>query len=158
MARFVHQRSGFTLVEIMVVVGVVGLLSSLALPAMTSARDRARTSALVNDLRTFETAFLLYRMENFAWPADRNRGILPPEIVGYIGEGVFTRETPIGGNYDWDPSSSGSLPDGIGAAISVRSHVLTDDEVQALVTRFDDGSRETGQIRASGSDLHYIIE
>ena len=39
------QQNGFTMIELMVVVAIIGVLSSVALPALTSAQDRAKSSA-----------------------------------------------------------------------------------------------------------------
>ena len=39
------KKNGFTMIELMVVVAIIGVLSSVALPALTSAQDRAKSSA-----------------------------------------------------------------------------------------------------------------
>ena len=142
----------------MTVTMIVGLLASLAVPGIESVRIKSQNSALLRDLRTFEGAFLLYIMENGHWPSDQNRGVLPPEMMGYLSEHNFTRPTPIGGQYDWDPSSSGSLPGGIQAAVSVRDHRANDKQIAALLANYDDGNPGTGRIRVNGSDLHFVIE
>ena len=40
-----RAKNGFTMIELMVVVAIIGVLSSVALPALTSAQDRAKSSA-----------------------------------------------------------------------------------------------------------------
>lgn len=152
------RKVGFTLVEIMTAVALIGILSSLAVPTIHSVRSKAQNSALMNDLRTFESAFLLYHMESGQWPEDRNRATLPPEMDGYIPSGSFTRQTPIGGHYDWDPSTSGSLPGGIGAAVSVRGHQARAAQLESLVKSLSGGSTNTGQIRVNGSDIHFVLQ
>jgi prepilin-type N-terminal cleavage/methylation domain-containing protein len=39
------KKNGFTMIELMIVVAIIGVLSSVALPALTSAQDRAKSSA-----------------------------------------------------------------------------------------------------------------
>src|SRR4026207_1951967 len=51
-----RDRAGFTLVEIMIVVGVIALLAALALPGMLRARKRAQASRIKDDLRLIEAA------------------------------------------------------------------------------------------------------
>ena len=48
------RRMGFTLVEIMIVVAIIGLLAAIAIPAFMRARDNARKSACINNIRMVE--------------------------------------------------------------------------------------------------------
>jgi len=51
---------GFTLIEILVIVIIIGILASLLLPTLTDVRERSRRPACVNNLRGLGTAMLLY--------------------------------------------------------------------------------------------------
>jgi prepilin-type N-terminal cleavage/methylation domain-containing protein len=64
---------GFTLVELLVVIGITALLLGLLLAAMNGARDRARVSSLENNLRQVGMAWTMYANNN-------NDGVLP----GYL--------------------------------------------------------------------------
>ena len=57
------RRAGFTLVEIMIVVGIITLLAVLALPGMLRARKRAQASRVKDDLRLIEAAVDQYAIE-----------------------------------------------------------------------------------------------
>jgi len=50
------KKSGFTLVEIMIVVMIIGLLAAIALPSFKKARDNARRSKCINALRLIDDA------------------------------------------------------------------------------------------------------
>lgn len=67
--RNIRTRSaGFTLVEIMIVVGIITLLASLAVPGMLRARKRAQASRIKDDLRLIEAAVDQYAIETQRQP------------------------------------------------------------------------------------------
>jgi prepilin-type N-terminal cleavage/methylation domain-containing protein len=62
--RFSHGRRGFTLVEIMIVVAIIALLASIAVPGFLRARKRSQASRIINDLRLIDGALDMYAIEN----------------------------------------------------------------------------------------------
>lgn len=57
------NAKGFTLVEIMIVVAIIGLLAAIAVPNFVQARQTARTNACVNNLRLIDAAKEQYALE-----------------------------------------------------------------------------------------------
>ena len=57
------NRRGFTLVEIMIVVAIIALLASIAVPGFLRARKRAQASRVMNDLRLLDNAVDQYAIE-----------------------------------------------------------------------------------------------
>lgn len=62
--RFSKRRQGFTLVEIMIVVAIIALLASIAVPGFLRARKRSQASRIINDLRLIDNAIDMYAIEN----------------------------------------------------------------------------------------------
>jgi prepilin-type N-terminal cleavage/methylation domain-containing protein len=58
------NRAGFTLLELMIVVGVIGLLSAIAIPSFGRSRDSARLNAIYNNLRVVEAAKEQWALDN----------------------------------------------------------------------------------------------
>src|SRR5450432_2956650 len=58
------RRGGFTLVEIMIVVAIIALLASIAVPGFLRARKRTQASRIMNDLRLIDGACDMYAIEN----------------------------------------------------------------------------------------------
>ena len=58
------NTAGFTLVEIMIVVAIIGLLAAIAVPNFVQARTNARRGACVNNLRLIDAAKEQYALEN----------------------------------------------------------------------------------------------
>ncbi len=64
-----HQRSGFSLVELMVVVGIILVMISVALYAIDQARRNSREKERVSDLANIQFALVLYNEKNRDYPA-----------------------------------------------------------------------------------------
>ena len=63
-----YKQSGFTLIEIMVVVVIIGILASVVVPRIMDNPDKARVAKAKNDIRALESAMDLYRLDNFTYP------------------------------------------------------------------------------------------
>lgn len=60
----IHSNKGFTLVEIMIVVAIIGLLAAIAVPNFVQARNSARSNTCINNLRLIDSAKEQYAIEN----------------------------------------------------------------------------------------------
>ena len=58
------RKAGFTLVEIMIVVAIIGLLAAIAIPNFVKARESAQAKSCVNNLRQIDGAVDQYALEN----------------------------------------------------------------------------------------------
>ena len=158
--KVTRAQKGFTLIEIMVVVTLIGILASLAIPAFKVVALRARGTAFINDARVFSEAFYRYAQENGKFPRNqRNRDRFPPGMEGYLSEETWQRTTPLGGRYSWDDvrRSRNSAHRG---AIMILKGTVKMREMRMIDAWLDDGDTTTGvlQVRSGGSRVYYMLE
>jgi prepilin-type N-terminal cleavage/methylation domain-containing protein len=81
------RRGGFSLIELLMAVSIVGILAGLAIPNLTSMTYRARATEVAGDLEVVRVATVSYNGDSHRWPADAALGAVPPELTAYLPEG-----------------------------------------------------------------------
>ncbi len=66
--RTIHTKKGFTLIEILIVVSIIGLLASIIFVGLGSARAKGRDARRIADLRSIQTGLELYFSKNGKYP------------------------------------------------------------------------------------------
>jgi prepilin-type N-terminal cleavage/methylation domain-containing protein len=117
-------KAGFTLVEIMIVVAIIGLLAAIAIPNFVRARTTAQQNACINNLRQIDGAKQQWALENrastTATPVDSN-------IQPYLGRGNngTLPDCPADSQHTFDTSYSiQNLTTSPTCRISPTNHVL----------------------------------
>ena len=79
-----NKKHGFTLIELVIVVAILGILASIAIPRFLDAQATARGSKIVADMRTLESAFSLYLMDNSVSLGEHDAAILVTGTKKYM--------------------------------------------------------------------------
>ena len=108
--RIQTQKAGFTLVEIMIVVAIIGLLAAVAIPNFSRARNSAYKNACITNLHQIDGAKQVWATENRKTDAD-----VPAEAdIGAYLKGNTMPLCPGGGKYVIHPVSENPTCDQAG--------------------------------------------
>ena len=79
------SQAGFTLVEIMIVVAIIGLLAAIAIPNFVRARTTSQMNACINNLRQIDAAIQQWALES---NASSTAAVTAANITPYLGRGA----------------------------------------------------------------------
>jgi prepilin-type N-terminal cleavage/methylation domain-containing protein len=148
-----NRQVGFTLVELMIVVAVVGLLAAIAVPSFIRARESSTNARYIGDLRVARQAFQIYAIEKKAYPPDSTPAIVPTGMDEYLGRFDWRGRNSLGGLWDWDYGVFG-----VRAGVSVYRPTAAASQMGRIDEIIDDADLSTGSFRSRSDGYISIIE
>lgn len=95
-------RRGFSLIELLIVLLIIGTLAGIAIPNLNRAILRARAVDAVADMNAVKVAVLNYQADAQTWPEDVDRGQIPPGLAQYLPANFSFNEEDYDLDYeDW---------------------------------------------------------
>ena len=142
------KKNGFTLMELLVVIAIIGILSSIVIASMTSARQKARDTKRVSDIKTLQLALALY--------ADANSNHYPNALANLATTYIPAIPTPpTGGSYSYAALGSGASCTSyhLGAVLETNSSALQDDSDATALTKCYGSADDFSGADTSGTNV-----
>ena len=159
------DERGFTLIDMLFVIALIGLLSALALPSLTRARSAAQSAAAVGTIRTIGSAQLTFAITcglGFYAPDLPTLGMNPPASnSSFLPDDLASATTVIKSGYSFTVGATplaGAPPscNGLGAGAAAPGYVVLGDILDSTVPRFF-GSNADGVIYEHTVTLNGIM-
>ena len=152
--RIDHSRQlhGFTLLEIMLVVAIIGLLIVLAIPSFIKHRMRVENITFMDQQRILLASLDRLAITEGNFPPDAPVSVIPAKLSEYISHAIpWHKETPIGGYWDWDNNSEQT-------GLVINGPTRTTIQMKAIDAKIDDGNLATGNFRRHQNGYIYITK
>jgi general secretion pathway protein G len=113
------KNKGFTLLEMMVVIVILGILASMVVPNLMGSQDKANLQKAVSDINALETSLSMYKLDNYNYPSTEqglealtNETDIEPLPRRFPEEGYVKRlpQDPWGNDYQLlNPGENGKI-------------------------------------------------
>lgn len=152
-----RSAPGFTLVEILIVVVILGILAAIVVPQFTSASEESQRASFASSLKQLVQQADLYRIRTGLFLPDASSGVWPGEWDGYVREQDYEGGTPIGGVWDTEFQDQGGVTSAVGVHFDGTGATRNDDFMNQVDALIDDGDVTTGSFQRLGAGRYYYV-
>lgn len=145
--KFHHAREkGFTLVELLVVIGIIGILAMLLLPQFRGMRDRARVTSCTSNLKNLGTQLEVFFVDQDAYPAATSTYVADQGNLALCSVNKTAYDYRVGAQVT--PNAAANVVDVIGA------EVATDTTTYVIMCSEHDGTNSPANTFPSCQQLY----
>lgn len=156
-SRTTAPRPGFTLVEILIVVVILGILASIVIANLTGATEEARKAAFIANGTEFSEQAAYFALKTGSYLPDSGSGDLPAGFEYYIDAADWENGTPIAGVWDHESFDTGGYASAVGVHFQDAGEAKDDAYMTQVDAMGDDGDLATGAFRKIAGDRYYFI-
>jgi len=149
------KRLAFTLVELMIIIGILGILAALVLPTFTSAQGKASAATIATNMRSLADACRVAYEQNGQWPTydfEEGDDDVPDGLDGLMSESAWSDITESWGTEEISLTANGNSLTFAAEGAGNYTEVLA--ELERIV---DDNAEQTGKLQWQANATQYLV-
>ena len=148
---------GFTLVEILIVVVILGILAAIVAASVSDATESARQQTFISNIKSYNDAAMMYITRTNEYPEDSSSGECPAGFEAYIDCDEWEAGPAIGGVWDFEFQDTGGYTSAFGVHFDGTGRTRDEAYMTEIDAVVDDGDLLTGAFRQIAADRYYYI-
>jgi len=149
-------RQGFTLIEILIVLVILGILASVVIPQFRNASDDAMRATFLINGKTFVESAMRFQLDTGQFLEDSSSGALPAGFEQYVQPEKWVGGTPIGGVWDAELNSFG-ITSALGVHFNGTGATRDDAYMKEIDSAVDNGDLSSGFFRKLADERYYFV-
>lgn len=151
-----RARLGFSLIELIIVVVILGVLAAVAIPRLSRGSEGAGINAFVKEINNLSKIIDMYQVETGNKIADSTTGETPSELGDYLHATTWEGLTPLGGEWDIERDESG-ITLAVGVHYMKTMGSPDEDKLTRVDELLDDGDLSSGTFRKIAANRYYLV-
>ncbi|MBC8019083.1 MAG: type II secretion system protein GspG [Verrucomicrobia bacterium] len=110
-----NDKRGFTLIEVIVVAGIIAILAGILVPMIFNQIDEAKVTRALGDMKSIQSGIMIFKKDTGSWPDKTAPGVVGVTLLYSDSKSTATPPIPTNSGIDWNSTTAERIADHLNA-------------------------------------------